>query len=57
MIVWLLGVPALAGEATLGGRDPPSVVLAAADYAFLCGEATTCTECLATCVLHKRLWL
>lgn len=56
VVVWLLGVPALAGEAAVGGRDPSSVVLATADYAVVCGGATTspsCTQCLAPGVLDK----
>lgn len=36
MVLRLLGVPALTGEAVLGGGDFPSVVLTAALYALLC---------------------
>lgn len=53
MVVWLLGVPALAGQSTFGGRDPPPVVFATANYAVLCSGGTACNECLSTCVLDK----
>lgn len=41
VVVRILGVPVLAGEAALGGGDFPSVVLTAAVHALLCSGATT----------------
>lgn len=53
VVVWLLGVPALAGEAAVGGGGPSSVVLATADDAVLCGGATTSRHHAG---VRPRLW-